>query len=722
MDDNFTQKKNYLKLLKEEIDDSAENESCSFANASVRVLLDWIGYDIEDVHFLDNKDSGIDAYYLTETGIDIYQVKTHDLKESGELNLDGFNNSGINDLRRAKNLLCVHKKRSKISKQIKKLLSQWDYLLVESAEQERINPILVTLHLVVLGNCLTDEADEEFESFKKSNTEIVTIKNVSVKFDTVFYNIDDIIQRQWQEDNFQWKDINGNKKTSIELNILDGLGYISDNKNAVLYSSAYDLVKAYNSLGYQIFEPNVRAEIKRSKINESIRESVKHSRSRKEFKFLNNGVTITCTSFEPPPKNINKCKKKAKFKIHHPGVVNGLQTVTALHTAYKELSDKAKEEFKRETSVLVRILYTNAVNDINDVVRSTNNQNQMKPRNLVSNSREQIAYSKFFAKQLNWFYEAKEGAWNAFDQDPKRWRPSLNKPVKDFKVKNKIKKVDNLLLAQTWMSFFGCSSTAAEEKQHLFSNHYDLIFKKRLIRHGFYFNYSTKSAYNTNNSEGQSPDTSLMFVSYLSYLFAKDIIPTKPQLRKDCISNLGENINKVINVEDYKSLNTQDLDGKLFEHNDEFRLNSVLSYMPFLFTEFVGFMLFESLRDSIYFSGDKILKTESYKRLKNELDYETVKDKVKSEEFKKDDLLIVLWLIFYNIISDWLDTKWKESYRGADRKQRFILSRETRSKLYSDIKDIDKFMAKKTITKIWALGVDEGQGIFKFISQIVNSY
>ncbi len=714
---SLTHKQNFLDILRDDIINFAEENSLTLPNSAVRILLEWLGYDISELNFLDSKDSGIDAWNLTENGLDIYQVKTHDFSNTpfDQINTESFDNSGINDLSRAKNLLCSYKNRDNLSNEVKYLLDRWAYLLRNSKEKEIESPTIVTLNLIVLGDGLTSDAKSEFDRFRGTNEKTILIDNVEVKFDTVFYDIDSIIKIQWQEENREWKDITGKKKTSIDLQPTKDAGYITDNKNAIFYCYAYDLVKAYDSLGYQLFEPNVRAEIKRSKVNESIRESIRHARSRKDFRFLNNGVTITCESYSSPTEN------RKHFKVHYPGIVNGLQTVVALQTAHKELPEDERKDFEQNTSVLVRILTKNAVDDITDVVRATNNQNPMKPRNLVSNSSEQIGFSKLFAKQLGWFYEAKEGAWNAFEKDAKRWRPSLNKTVRDFKSKNKIRKIDNLELAQTWLSFFGCSSTAAEERQYLFEKrHYDLIFNRRVKKHGYHFDYSAKAAKSQENSDNYSPDVNLMLVSYLSFNFAKYIVPTPKENRKACFNRLGDDINKKLEIEDYKKLSTVELDGKMFEYDNEFALNSILRYMPFLFTDFVGFVLFESLGESIYSFSKNIIMSPSFSSLKDNLDYDSVKEKIKNENFENNDLLVILWLIFYDKIEDWVNTDWKQSYRGADRKQRFVLSKETRNKLYHDIISMDKFMKKKPLTKIWAIGVNEGQGLFEYIDKVIR--
>jgi hypothetical protein len=81
-------------------------------------------------------------------------------------------------------------------------------------------------------------------------------------------------------------------------------------------------------------------------VNEAIRESVRHSRSRKDFRFLNNGVTIICKSYDLPRGG------RREFIVHYPGIVNGLQTVIALYNASKDLSEQEKDDFKQNCSVL----------------------------------------------------------------------------------------------------------------------------------------------------------------------------------------------------------------------------------------------------------------------------------------------------------------------------------------------------------------------------------
>ena len=66
----------------------------------------------------------------------------------------------------------------------------------------------------------------------------------------------------------------------------------------MFFAKASQLVDAYQEIGYQIFESNVRCEIKNSSVNKAIKASLRAHRGREEFKHLNNGITIICDSFK----------------------------------------------------------------------------------------------------------------------------------------------------------------------------------------------------------------------------------------------------------------------------------------------------------------------------------------------------------------------------------------------------------------------------------------
>lgn len=703
-----THRQSFIDEFRERIQDKSYDSNLTFADAAVRVVLEWLDYEIDENSCIDSGDRGIDAWVFTEStdpGLDVFQVKTHKLNPDGTLCLDSFNGSGVNDLQRAKNFL-IHEGISNIqNNKLQSLLRRWNNVIHERKQRENDSPMQVTLNLVIVGDHLTTQAQQEYDVFSESNMQLVTLENgINIQFHTVLYTIDDILNRRWRETNREWRDLHGQIKEQVELTPLND-SYISDNKNAVFYCKAIDLVNAFNSLGYQLFEPNVRAEIRQSKVNQAIRESVMYSKTRRDFRFLNNGVTITCSSYSKP-----KPSQKPNFTVSHPGVINGLQTVVALHKAYHELSVPDQKDFENQCSVLVRLLNSNAVDEITDVVKATNNQNTMQPRNLVSNNIEQIIYVHTFAEKLGWFYEAKQDAWAAFNEDPRRWRPRLNKRAKDFQPADKrkrVRRIDNHNLAQEWMSFIGFARIAVNQKKDLFNDRlYDLIFKKRTRLHGCDYGFEMKRV--IDNAESQSPDSSLMLVSHLSYEFAKMMTPSPQENRREACERLGLDL-KMPKVE---------LDVELSK-DEQYVLNQALNAMSHLFTEFVGFILFRTFGESIHFQGNKILANQSFASMAYELIPQVTAKNIENGEFKSNDVLVVLWLIFVDTITGLFQGRWGESYRSAPVKTRFIMREETRSQLYKDIQEMDTYMKRRTPMKKWSVGVQEGQGLFEFIKQCV---
>jgi hypothetical protein len=695
-------RQSFIDILTEEIRQKSIDETLGLGHAASRVLLQWLGYDVDNITFIDGSDRGVDAWTATDTSIDIFQVKTHDLSEDGLLDLSPFNGSGISDLSRAIDFLIYEKDKNVSRKELKQLLYRWAAILRNHRDQEQDLPLSIILHLVILGDGLTVQAQQEFATFQASSHTISIEDDLEIQVQVTLHTVDDAVNAKWRQDNHRWLDINKRKCESIQLEPLPD-DYISDNANAVFYCRAIDLVKAYEALGYQIFEPNVRANIKSSRVNREIRNSVMHPRTRKEFRFLNNGVTITCDSFAKPS------TQKNSFNVRLPGIVNGLQTVVALHDAYQELSSADKEDFEKTTSVLVRLLQKNAVEDITRVVKATNNQNPMKPRNLVSNNPEQFNFARLFAN-LGWFYEAKEGAWDAFERDHRRWRPTLNKQPKEFQIPNsrKYRRLDNENLAQTWLGFIGFSPEAVNEKKQLFdAKYYNLVFKNQTRSHGFdYANINLAKE----EALDQSPNPDLMLVAHLARELASELSLTASENRRNVCERLGLDL----------SMPKAALDVELYKDN-EFILNQALASMSMLFTEYVGFVLFRSLGENIHHRGSRILSNHSFHTLADEYPMDAVKSNIKNAQFEPDDLLTVLWLLFVDTIQDMLSGDWGKGYRAANIKVRFIFSKETRERLYRHILDTDGYMKKRSLKKLYAIGVREGQGLFEFISDCISN-
>lgn len=90
-----THKQALIDILTDEIRESASVEGLTIANAATRVLIKWLGYESDEMFFLDGDDRGIDAWLATESGFDIFQIKTHDLTDNDLIDLSCILEKGL---------------------------------------------------------------------------------------------------------------------------------------------------------------------------------------------------------------------------------------------------------------------------------------------------------------------------------------------------------------------------------------------------------------------------------------------------------------------------------------------------------------------------------------------------------------------------------------------------------------------------------------------------
>ena len=703
-----------LTALVNDINQVAVNKDLPFPQAAQYIIAQRLGYDLDDVEFVDGSgDRGIDFWYASSGGIYVYQVKTHELNESGHIDeIIPFDNSGVQDLVRAYTFMTSDERPDK-EHRLSPLLDKLEALVRNHKSNEPTTPVQVNFSLIVLGEGLTDQALDELAAFEDTLQRGWSFRGIPVAFHVEYKTIDDLLKEAWREENFDWIDVNEQNRDYILLSPLRQAGqgerdYLNDNKSAIFYCKAIDLITAYKDFGYQIFEPNVRANVGNSSVNSAIQESASHEKSMKEFRFLNNGITILCNRYEKP------AGQRPEFKITKPGVINGLQTVTSLSTAYDRLSNRLRASFDDNCYVLVRLLSERAINQISDVVLATNNQNSMKPRNLVSNTSEQIHFAAFFAQELDWFYEAKEGAWNAFRQNHRTWRPRINKHPRSFKAKKGYKKIDNHDLAQDWLAFLGFASEAVNNKKQLFNKErlfYRFIFLSRPTMHA-YQNYSNV-AEAQRESEHQSPDPHLMLVAHLSRIFVHKVVPSTQASRKDALSRKG-----VIHRESISTAKEEEI----LSEDRTYILNQVLKSMETVFVDYLGYLLFSNYGSNTHELGQVLLKNRSWNDLHRNLNWEEVVVRVANgaEEIHDDDLLLVLWLIFKEAVETVLNQAWSTSYHNARNRSLFILNH--RHEIFEEVAKMDSTLKQRIPMRVYTGGFQEGEGIFGYLRRTIDVY
>lgn len=198
------------------------------------------------------------------------------------------------------------------------------------------------------------------------------------------------------------------------------------------------------------FDENVRVYLKKSsKINKGIKET---ATSEEAFRFFyyNNGITVTCSEFKYP-----KAVRSPILELKDFQIVNGCQTIHALHEALKENPDCLNE-----TDLLVRIYETKNEQLIGSISEFTNSQNPVASRDLRSNDFTQRKYEADLKGTFRFFYERKKGM---FSDHPKQ------------------QVIDAEKAAQAVMAFIlGKPAEAKDEKRRIFSDKYDEIFSDDL--------------------------------------------------------------------------------------------------------------------------------------------------------------------------------------------------------------------------------------------------
>lgn len=706
MENSRIHRQNLIDVLVNEIKDAREQEEQGTPRQAInRVSARWLGYAFENDsdHFVDGGgDRGIDFWFRSDAGFDIFQTKHHELPAFG-LDLSSFGADVIGDLRRVKELLMGAEAPSNANKRLAILQDHFENAISTKQFGKDVEPLVVNLGLVLISTGLTEPADIEFKTFQQSLLEPVDLRGVPVLFRATLYTVDDLINERWRLDNRQWQDLTGSKRETVDLHPEKYDEALIQHGTAVFYCHAYDLVRAYQELGYQIFEPNVRCNIAKSKVNEAIRESVMHRQTREQFRLLNNGVTIACSGYSSPTKN------KPAFRATHPGVVNGLQTVVAMSDAYKRLSPEDREHFKEKCFVLVRLFSETAFSDLNRLVRATNTQNPMQARNLASNNPEQILFERLFA-ELGWFYERKQGAWEAFDADPRRWRTLVGKSRTHFQFKQgagrpRIRRADNEVLGQTWLSFIGFSDEAVHNKREIFGNQqwYEFVFLHSPNKHGydlaFKMDDSRESALN------HAPSPALMLVSLLAREFAREAAPTAKQNEDDAIKRLKL---------DVATMSREQI-RQILGDDTPYVIGQILNGMSFVFSEYLGFLIYHAFGGQWMKVGGRMLANGSLRRLRDQADFDGVAQCVNSEQTAEGDVLAVAWWSFRHILEGMVSSPWFASYKVARNRSRFNHSVETRSKLFKEAVELHRFTEKAQLTRTWAIGVKPGHGLFGFL-------
>ena len=655
-------------------------------------------------------DRGIDYYQVEQNECEIWQFKCRDT-----LTYESYNQKGspddIKDLNRILDLIKnVHTGVAESNKKTKKFLSNLGSNLIRKANEIDDQEYYFTIKLFLGCSELTNQAKEELSNIKKSAADILEIKTpdgpVAVEVKIQLIQFPDIIEILKKQENPDWFDEVAQKKSDkITLQVQGAL--IDDKKCQIFFARAYDLIDAYTRFGYRIFEPNVRCYLQASKVNSAIKNSLKSKKSIRNFRYLNNGVTIFYENI-----NKNKLATTNKITFGKPGVVNGLQTIKTLSESFKEMTGEIRDVFMEDCYVQIRAFKNDGKIPVDEIIISTNNQNKMNQRNLESNSDIQKNYETSFGNR-GWFYERKDGAWDAFCESKSPWPGMVNKTAKSFGTKalNKRRVLSNEDVAVAWLAFTGYSDIARSEKTKIFENE---NLKKRCFetvpgKHGFHYSYERNGARNDETTLDNTPDVDTLIVASLCHLIMKNVMPTKRETDNKYIKkyNLGH---EIFETQQAILLDKADYVAEL-----------MMVSSPLTFVELVGYIFFENVLGNFTANANSVLQSPGMKDVFEDKDFTYIKDAIKNDDIKKDDFIVSLYFMWRDIWTELAgNSNWRSQLSAASSRPSFAHTKDNREKIILRKNEFEDIIKKNPLTKIWSKIFDDNKTITNIIRRALK--
>ncbi|MBK1664791.1 hypothetical protein CKO38_08435 [Rhodospirillum rubrum] len=138
----------------------------------------------------------------------------------------------------------------------------------------------------------------------------------------------------------------------------------------IFLAPALNLTKMKGISDGTLFEQNVRLSLGNTKVNKSIKDSIRQKKEHKNFPLYHNGINVLCGM-------ITK-EDHQEIVVQDYVVVNGAQSLTSL------LSERAK--ITDDLKILVKLIETKGDAALSQkITRNSNNQNSIKSRDLKSN-------------------------------------------------------------------------------------------------------------------------------------------------------------------------------------------------------------------------------------------------------------------------------------------------------------------------------------------------
>jgi len=138
----------------------------------------------------------------------------------------------------------------------------------------------------------------------------------------------------------------------------------------------------FEEFGFSLFFKNVRNPISDSEINQQIEKTLLENPS--YFWYYNNGITAITD-------DLSEIQARAKqFELLGFQIINGAQTVYAIHAAYKKATPRQQKKIDREVLITLRLLQSGGKDFDLQVTRYTNSQHPISERDFHANDKVQI--------------------------------------------------------------------------------------------------------------------------------------------------------------------------------------------------------------------------------------------------------------------------------------------------------------------------------------------
>jgi hypothetical protein len=445
---------------------------------------------------------------------------------------------------------------NKLLEKDKNLLKEVNPVLAGKVEQiwaifDKVNP---DLELYFCSNGYKGMIENEHASIVR---DLETKKRVNVKF----FLMDEIISRLLLEDHIPvnakikavgkhyFEKSDGNVKALIaEFDARDLIRIVCRNeelRNNPDPDNYADL--ALEELDENSFKDNVRIYLKqRTKINQNIKNTVNSDDRGKVF-YFNNGVTITCDSFDYPGGG----RSSPIIDIKNLQVVNGCQTINSLFEAYKDSSAAFENG---DVELLCKVHQTTDKELSTKICEYTNSQNPVKSRDIKSIDYYQIGLEKQLAVKGYW-YERKKN---------------------QFADKEKGLRIDAELVGQLLYAFFnGCPAEAKNKKRLIFGDSYDEIFSEKITSEEVLFVWKlfkliesekiNKRSKLTELEEAKRVEESFILYSDFYLLYLMRVISDEKGIEASC-----QNLEKVWSFYDEACAKLKELvDAEVEKHNNK---------------------------------------------------------------------------------------------------------------------------------------------------------